>query len=154
MAVTALEPGLVVVSGAARQDFELALLATGATPMPWMRSSGLSTDERGFALVGPTLQSVSHPEVFAVGDCATLRETPHPKSGVYAVRHGESLVENLRRIAIGAAPEAYLPQKKALALITCGARYVIAERGAWGAQGSALWWWKDRIDRRWVRSFR
>ena len=154
MAVTAIEPGLVVVSGTARQDFELALLATGATPLPWLRSSGLATDERGFALVAATLQSVSHPEVFAVGDCATLREAPHPKSGVYAVRHGESLVDNLRRIASDTAPEVYVPQQKALALITCGARYAVAERGEWGAQGFSLWWWKDRIDRRWVRSFR
>jgi pyridine nucleotide-disulfide oxidoreductase family protein len=154
MAVSAIERGFVVVSGAARQDFELALLATGATPVPWIRSSGLAIDERGFALVGATLQSVSHPEVFAVGDCATLREAPHPKSGVYAVRHGESLVDNLRRIANDAAPEAYVPQEKALALITCGARYAIAERGDWSAQGFSLWWWKDRIDRRWVRSFR
>jgi len=154
MAVTAIEPGLVVVSGSARQDFELALLATGATAIPWLRSSGLATDERGFALVGATLQSVSHPEVFAVGDCATLRETPHPKSGVYAVRHGEILVENLRRIVSDAAPAAYVPQEKALALVTCGARYAIAERGDWGAQGFSLWWWKNRIDRRWVRSFK
>lgn len=154
MAVTAIEPGFVVVSGAARQDFDLALLATGATPVPWLRSSGLATDERGFALVAATLQSVSHPEVFAVGDCATLREAPHPKSGVYAVRHGQILADNLRRIASDLAPEPYVPQEKALALITCGARYAIAERGAWGAQGFSLWWWKNRIDRRWVRSFR
>ncbi len=154
MPVTAIEPGLVVISGSARQDFELALLATGATAMPWLRSAGLATDERGFALVGATLQSVSHPEIFALGDCATLREAPHAKSGVYAVRHGESLVDNLRRIVSDAAPEPYVPQKKALALITCGARYVIAERGEWSAQGYSLWWWKDRIDRRWVRSFK
>ena len=154
MPVTAIEPGFVVVSATARQDFELALLATGAMAMPWLRSCGLATDEHGFALVRPTLQSVSHPEIFAVGDCATLREAPHPKSGVYAVRHGESLVDNLRRIVSDAAPEAYVPQDKALALITCGARYAIAERGDWGAQGISLWWWKDRIDRRWVRSFR
>ena len=73
---------------------------------------------------------------------------------MYAVRHGESLVDNLRRIVSDAAPEPYVPQRKALALITCGARYAIAERGDWSAQGFSLWWWKNRIDRRWVRSFR
>jgi hypothetical protein len=46
-----------------------------------------------------------------------------------------------------------VPQKKALVLLTCGARYAIAQRGAWSAQGRWVWWWKDRIDRRWVRSF-
>jgi selenide,water dikinase len=154
MPVTAIEPGPVVIAGTARQDFELVLLATGAAPLPWLRQSGLATDERGFVLVHPTLQSVSHPEVFALGDCATLRDAPHPRSGVYAVRHGESLIENLRRLLAGAPLAPYVPQPKALSVISCGARYAIAERGAWSAQGAWVWWWKDRIDRRWLASFR
>jgi pyridine nucleotide-disulfide oxidoreductase family protein len=154
MPVTAIERGPVVIAGSARQDFDLVLLATGAVPLPWLRQSALATDERGFVLVHSTLQSVSHPEVFAIGDCASLREASHPRSGVYAVRHGEALVENLRRLISGAAPEPYVPQKKALILLTCGARYAIAERGGWSAQGRWVWWWKDRIDRRWVASFR
>jgi NADH dehydrogenase FAD-containing subunit len=48
----------------------------------------------------------------------------------------------------------YVPQKRALLLLTCGARYAIAQRGGWTAQGRALWWLKDGIDRRWVASFR
>lgn len=153
MPVTAIEPGPVVIAGAARQEFELVLLATGPAPLPWLGRSGLATDPRGFVLVHATLQSVSHPEIFALGDCATLREAPHPRSGVYAVRHGESLVENLRRLLAGAPLQPYAPQAKALALISCGARYAIAERGAWSAQGRWIWWWKNRIDRRWLRSF-
>jgi pyridine nucleotide-disulfide oxidoreductase family protein len=154
MPVTAIEPGPVVIAGTARQDFDLAVLATGAAPLPWLRQSGLETDERGFVLVHPTLQSLSHPEVFAIGDCATLRDAPHPKSGVYAVRHGEVLIENFRRLLAGAALEPYTPQQKALLLLTCGARYAIAERGGWSAQGRWVWWWKNRIDRRWIASFR
>lgn len=154
MLVTAIEPGPVVITGAARQEFDLVLLATGAAPLPWLRQSGLATDERGFVLVHGTLQSVSHPEVLALGDCATLRDSPHPRSGVYAVRHGEALTGNLRRLVAGAAPEPYVPQKKALMLLSCGARYAIAERGAWSAQGRWVWWWKNRIDRHWIASFR
>jgi pyridine nucleotide-disulfide oxidoreductase family protein len=154
MPVTAIEPGPVLIAGTARQEFDLALLATGAAPLDWPGRSGLATDERGFVLVGATLQSLSHPEVFAVGDCATLRAAPHPKAGVYAVRHGEALLANLRRMVAGAPPGPYVPQKSALALVSCGARYAIAERGAWSAQGRWVWWWKNRIDRRWVASFR
>jgi selenide, water dikinase len=152
MPVTAIEPGPVVVTGSAHQEFDLVLLATGAEPLPWLGQSGLRTDQRGFVLVDRALRSISHPEVFALGDCATLGESPHPKSGVYAVRHGELLIENLRRLVAGAALEPYTPQKASLALITCGARYAIAERGAWSAQGRWVWWWKDRVDRRWIRS--
>jgi pyridine nucleotide-disulfide oxidoreductase family protein len=154
MPVTAIEPGPVVIAGAARQDFDLVLLATGATPLPWLAQSGLATDERGFVLVHSTLQSVSHPEVFALGDCATLRDAPHPKSGLYAVRHGEALIDNFRLLLAGTPLDPYVPQKKALVLLSCGARYAIAERGAWSAQGRWVWWWKNRIDRRWIASFR
>ena len=154
MAVTAVEAGPVVIAGSARQAFDLVMLATGAKALPWLRESGLATDERGFALVHPTLQSVSHPEVFVLGDCATLGESPHPKSGVYAVRHGESLVANVRRLFSSHPLEPYVPQKNALLLLTCGARYAVAQRGNWTAQGRALWWLKNRIDRRWVASFR
>jgi selenide,water dikinase len=153
MPATAIEPGPVVIAGTARQEFDLVLLTTGAASMPWLRACGLATDERGFVRVHPTLQSVSHAEIFALGDCATIESSPHPKSGVYAVRHGEALAANLRRLFAGAPLEPYRPQKKALLIVTCGARYAIAMRGAWSAQGRAMWWWKNQIDRRWVRSF-
>lgn len=152
MPATALEPGPVVIAGSARQEFDLVILATGAVPLPWLQSSGLGLDEHGYVLVHSTLQSVSHPEVFAIGDCATLRDAPHPKSGVYAVRHGESLIANLRRVIASQRLETYVPQAQALLLLTCGARYAIAQRGGWSAQGRALWWLKNRIDRQWMRS--
>lgn len=154
MPVTAIEPGPVIIANAARQDFDLVLLATGAAALPWLRGAGLACDERGFARVHATLQSVSHPEVFVIGDCATLEGAPHPKSGVYAVRHGEALIANLRRLFAGHPLEPYVPQKLALMILTCGARYAIAQRGGWSMQGRTLWWLKDRIDRRWIASFR
>ena len=153
MPASAIEPGPVVLSGAARQKFDLVLLTTGAAPLPWLRTSGLATDERGFVRVHSTLQSLSHGEIFALGDCASLEGSPHPKSGVYAVRHGEALAANLRRLFAGVPLEPYHPQEKALLLVSCGARYAIAMRGGWSAQGRAVWWWKNQIDRRWVRSF-
>ena len=154
MPVTAIEPGPVVIAGTSRQEFDLVILATGAAPLPWLRDSGLAVDAAGFALVHDTLQSVSHPEVCAAGDCATLRAAPHPRSGVYAVRHGEVLAENLRRLLKAQPPNAYRPQRKALMLISCGARYAIAERGGWTAEGRWVWRWKDWIDRRWIESLR
>lgn len=153
MPVTAIEPGPLVIAGTTRQEFDRVVLTTGAVPLPWLRESGLALDERGFALVHRTLQSVSHPEIFAAGDCASLRDAPHPKSGVYSVRQGEVLAQNLRNLAEAKPLVAYQPQPRALALLTCGARYAIAEWGDWTAEGRWVWWWKDRIDRRWIRSF-
>ena len=44
----------------------------------------------GYVRVRNTLQSESHPAVFAAGDAASL-QPPLPKSGVYAVRAGQAL---------------------------------------------------------------
>ena len=151
MAASAIEPGPQVLAGAARQEFDLVLLATGAAPLPWLKSSGLERDAQGFALVRETLQSVSHPEVFASGDCATLRGAPLPKSGVYAVRQGEALAQTLRNLAAGQLPAAYRPQRRALLLLSCGRRQAIAQWGGWTAQGAWVWRWKNRIDRKWIR---
>ncbi len=133
-----------------REDSDLVIWTAGAAALPWLRSSGLATDAQGFVLVDDKLRSVSHPEVFAAGDCATLSDAPHPKSGVYAVRHGEVLAHNLR----GGELRRYVPQRRALALLSCGARYAIADWGGLSAQGAWAWRWKDRIDRRWIERFR
>jgi len=39
----------------------------------------------------------------------------------------------------------------ALLLMSCGSRYAIASRGAWSWEGHWAWWWKNAIDRRWLR---
>jgi selenide,water dikinase len=70
---------------------------------------------------------------------------------VHAVRHGMLLVQNLRQLLAGEALEPYVPNPKALLLLTCGARYAIAARGDWSAEGRLAWWWKNAIDRRWMR---
>ena len=148
MRVDAVEPGPVVVAGTARQQFDLVLWATGPAALPLLRTSGLALDDRGFVQVDRALRSVSHPHVFAVGDCAALDEA---KSGVHAVRHGMLLAQNLGKLVASEALLRYVPNPKALLLLTCGARYAIAARGGWSAEGRLAWWWKNAIDRRWIR---
>jgi pyridine nucleotide-disulfide oxidoreductase family protein len=133
-----------------RADFDLVVWTAGAKALPWLGDSGLAIDERGFVLVDGKLRSISHPEVFAAGDCATLRDAPHAKSGVYAVRHGEVLAHNL----LDGELRSYAPQRRALQLLSCGDRTAIADWGGVSWEGAWVWRWKDRIDRRWIARFR
>ena len=153
MAVSEILYGPLVMAGKSKQTFDLVILATDVAAPPWLRASGLACDERGFLLVSDTLQSVSRPEVFAAGDCATLREHPVPKSGVYSVREGELLAQSFRNLALGQPLAAFRPQRRALLLLSCGRRYAIATWGGWSAEGRWVWWWKNRIDRRWIAGF-
>ena len=151
LAVDEILPGGVVLAGKAQAEYEQVVLASGAAPHGWTAGAGLATDDDGFVEIDETLRSVSHPDIFACGDCATQRGARYPRSGVYAVRHGELMARNLHRLVKGEPLEPYVPQKNALMLLSCGSRYAIAQRGAWTAEGRLLWWLKDRIDRRWIR---
>ena len=132
---------------------DFTVWTTGAAPAQWLRGSGLALDERGFVATGPTLQSLSHPEVFAAGDVATMTDSPRPKSGVYAVRAGPPLAANLLRAVRGEALRHWQPQTRALVIMACGRRNAIASRGGLSVQGDWVWLWKDRIDRAFVRRF-
>ena len=91
-----IQSGWLTLTGGTRLACDMPLLAIGTSAPAWLAGSGLALDERGFVATGPTLQSLSHPEVFAAGDVATRNDAPHPKSGVYAVRAGPPLALNLR----------------------------------------------------------
>ena len=136
-----------------RSAFDAVFQATGPSAPPLLRESGLKADAQGFALVDPCLRSVSHPDVFAAGDSASLEGANVPKSGVYAVRQGAVLAENLKRAVRGMPMLDYVPQRDSLSLISCGGKYAIASRGGWSAEGRWVWWWKNRLDRRWVAKF-
>jgi selenide,water dikinase len=133
--------------------FDATFRVTGAAAPPLLRESGLKTDARGFVLVDPSLRSVSHPDVFAAGDTASLQGVELPKSGVYAVRQAPVLAENLMRTVRGMAMLDYVPQRASLSLISCGGKRAIASRGNWSAEGRWAWWWKDWLDRRWIAKF-
>jgi len=132
--------------------FDACLIVTGAAAPRWPAKSGLATDENGFIRVGPTLQSVSHSNVLAAGDVAAYHDG-RPKSGVFAVRAGPVLADNLRAACNGTALRPWTPQQRALYLISTGGRHALAAWGTWSFGGRWVWRWKDRIDRRFVRQF-
>ncbi|MGH8501206.1 MAG: selenide, water dikinase SelD [Gammaproteobacteria bacterium] len=151
--VTAVEPpGLRCESGRAiAADF--VMWATAVAAPNWLESTGLDLDARGFIRIDARLQSTSHANVFAAGDVAGSMETPHPKSGVYAVKQGAVLASNLRRYHEHRRLKRYRPQTRALALISTGNRYAVASRGRLYAAGGWLWRVKDWIDRRWMSKY-
>ncbi len=152
-AIVAVEPGVLRWADGGHQDFDEILFVTSAGAAPWLRSSGLALDARGFIAVDAALRSVSDKRVFAAGDIATVVGHERPKSGVFAVRQGKPLAANLRSTLAGEPPQAFHPQRDALALISTGDRYAVGARGRWSIEGRLVWRWKDWIDRRFMRRY-
>jgi pyridine nucleotide-disulfide oxidoreductase family protein len=151
---TAIERKHVIVGATMRVVCDVPIVATGSDAPAWLATSGLALDEQGFIRVGATLQSASHPNVLAAGDVIVRDDTPHPRSGVYAVRAGPVLAANLRAFVAGGALAPFVPQPRSLNLLATGDGRAIASWGAWSAQGWLMGWWKNRIDRAFIRRYR
>lgn len=149
-----IEAGSLTLAGGARLACDVPVIAVGGEAPAWLADSGLQLDEQGFVATGPTLQSLSHPQVFAAGDVASRPDDPHPRSGVYAVRAGPPLLANLRAFVAGGALRPHRPQRRTLSLVACGDGRAIASWGGWSTQGHWVGWWKDRIDRAFVQRYR
>ncbi len=129
------------------------IATTGVRPANWLAESGLALATDGFVAVADGQQSTSHPEVFAAGDVASRIDSPHAKSGVYAVRAGPILTQNLQRALMGHAPLSYQPQRRSLYLLATGPKEAIVSWGGYSTSGRWAWRWKDWIDRRFMRQY-
>ena len=78
-----------------KQECDLVIVLTSAIGSPEIARLELEQDQRGFLLTNDCLQSVSHPHVFAAGDCGTQSGTQSAKAGVYSVRQAPILWHNL-----------------------------------------------------------
>lgn len=151
--VTAIGADHVVLQSGRRLATDAVLLTTNAKPSPWFRASGLPLDEQGFIAVRPTLQLTGDDDVFAAGDCATVLEHRREKAGVFAVRQGPPLTENLRLRARGRDAQPFVPQRDFLTILSAGGEHAIAARNGLAVSGGWVWRWKDRIDREFMAMF-
>jgi selenide,water dikinase len=150
---TSLEAGRLILSDGSAIEVATALWATGVEGPPFLAASGLACDRAGCVRVTAELRSVSHDHIFAAGDCAAVEGDNRPKAGVWAVRAGAPLAENLRRAANGRGLQSWRPQRDALAILGLGHGRAVAWRNGLAVQGHKVWWLKDRIDRRWMRMY-
>ncbi len=98
------------------------LICTGNESFDLIKESGLPLDENGRVLTKKTLQVLNYPELFAVGDCAVVRDHRRPASGVWAVRSAKPLAKNLESKFKGLKLDKWKPQKKAIQLLEINSR--------------------------------
>ncbi len=152
-AVTNWDGAVLRLESGAELVCDATVWVTGAIAPDWLGAAGLAVDDRGFVQVDEGLRSVSHPHVFAAGDIAAMVAHPRPKAGVFAVRQGKPLYENLCRALRDEDLKPFVPQRRYLSLIGTGDRQAIAVWGGLGGRSSGFWQLKDWIDRRFMAKF-
>ncbi|MEU4420948.1 FAD-dependent oxidoreductase [Actinoplanes sp. NPDC024001] len=79
--VVKVRPGAVELAGGESVPADAVLWTSGTRVSPLAAAAGLEVDERGRIVTDAALRSVSHPEVYAIGDAAAIRQN-------YGVMHG------------------------------------------------------------------
>ena len=134
---------------------DLVIWATGAAPPPLLGQLGLPLAQDGFLQVNECLQTTApgNLPIFAVGDTATIQGERLPKSGVYAVRQGPVLWDNLRRSLYTQPLRPFEPQRTFMRLINLGDGRAVGQWRGWSFSGQWAMRWKEWIDQRFMDMF-
>ncbi|WP_156909580.1 NAD(P)/FAD-dependent oxidoreductase [Ottowia thiooxydans] len=111
------------------------LLAAGDNSPDWLRQAGLLHDDSGLPMVNERLQSEHHRQVFIVPEGASAEIGP-------------MLEANLRTALFGGSFKKIPLTTSRLHVVGSGEGYAIAAWGPLSLEGSEVWQWKDRRDRR------
>jgi selenide,water dikinase len=135
--------GRLALSDGSFLPADVALWAGGALAPGFLAESGLACDAAGRVRVNAGQRSVSHPCVFAAGDCATHPNDrwagPLLSANLCRAASGRRLIRSLRR--------SLLPQV-AFAILDLGGGRAVAWSNGVAAAGEAVWRWKNWLDRR------
>ena len=139
--VTGVEADTVWV-GSERIATRTVLWAAGNAASPLGRSLGAPLDRAGRVLVAPDLSVPGYPEIFVVGDLASItQENGKPVPGVApaANQEGDTAARNLLRTLAGEPRRPFRYRNKG-DLATIGRHRAVADFGSFGLTGPIAWW--------------
>ncbi len=108
--VRAIEPGKVHLPEETIEA-ETIVLAAGIVPNPVVAALPVDKDKRGHIAVDATMQCKSHPEVWAIGDCALITAPdgkPYPNLAQHALREAKVLARNIAGALDGRSPAPFV----------------------------------------------
>ena len=135
---------------------DIILAATGVKLSPLLKDSGFKTGDDGGMRVDRYLQAEGFPGIFGGGDCVTFTDNPLPKLGVFAVRQGPVLNNNLLS-AIEEKSEnlkPYVPELKVFKAMNMGDGKAIGIKGSFIYHGRLMFMLKEYFDLKFIKSIR
>ncbi len=146
------EDHLLLKSGD-RVEADAVIWATSAVAPELLGKLDLETDQKGFLLTQSTLQTIGNQRIMAVGDSGTIVDANLAKAGVYAVRQGPVLWDNIKRAVSNRKLIKYSPQSGFLKLINTADGKTIAEYKGRTFHSGWCWKLKNRIDVKFMRMY-
>ena len=108
--VQAIGPGIVRwKDGTIEAD--TIVLAAGIVPSAVAAAAGVERDRRGRIVTDAAMRSVSHPNVWAIGDCAAIPGPdgkPYPALAQHAVREARGVARNIRAVTARREPKPFV----------------------------------------------
>ncbi|HKY06430.1 MAG TPA: NAD(P)/FAD-dependent oxidoreductase [Blastocatellia bacterium] len=138
--VKAVEPGRIRV-GDEWVPTSVTIWATGVAASPLGKSLGAPTDRAGRVLVEPDLSIKDHPEIFVIGDMASLKDAegkPVPGLGAAAMQEGKAASANILR-DLRREPRIAFTYKDKGTMATIGRNRAVAVIGGWQLSGFVAW---------------
>src|SRR5438105_1157020 len=108
--VQAIEPGKLHLAGETIEA-ETIVLAAGIIPSPVVAELPVAKDRHGHIVVDGAMRCPSHPEVWALGDCAAIPAPdgrPYPSLAQHALREARVLARNIGGVLDGRPPQPFV----------------------------------------------
>ena len=151
--VNQIENHRILLENGQEHPADILFHAVGVRPSPIFARSGLSVGPEGGLRVNEYLQSVDQSNIFGGGDCIYFEAEPLDKVGVYAVRQNRILYKNLLAALENRPLATFQPGGKYLLIYNLGGGEGILSRGFITFAGKLAFYLKDRIDRKFIRTF-
>jgi NADH dehydrogenase len=157
--VKAIEPRRVYLAGETI-DAGTVVLVAGIVPNVVASRMAVGHDKRGRIVVGPTMQSESHPHVWALGDCASIPGPdghPYPALAQHATREARHVARNVIAAVQGRAPTPFRFDSLGT-MASLGHASAVAQVVGVRLTGFPAWWFRRTYYLfqmpRWDRRFR
>jgi NADH dehydrogenase len=139
--VKSIEPGRVHLA-TETIDASTIVLAAGIVPSPTAARMPVAHDHKGRIAVDATMRSQSHPNVWALGDCASIPAPdgrPYPALAQHAVREAKQLAKNVAAAMAGRAPAPFVFRALGT-MASLGHSRAVAKVFAFRLTGFPAWW--------------
>src|SRR5215469_2063278 len=118
------------------------ILSAGTTPSPLVAKLPLEKDARGKILVEATMRCKQRPELWAVGDCASIPDPdgkPYPELAQHAMREARVVAENIYAAVNGSPLKPFVYKTKGI-MASLGYHRGIAAAMGIPFRGFLAWW--------------